>query len=401
MNKKAIYHKQKGKRLDHKGRVLQKGESQRFDLSYQYRYTDKLGKRQYVYAPDLDELRRKEEVIQQQTMLGIHYAGGNITVAELVERYLGMLGGKRVSTMETYNFAFRSLRHESFGRNCIRDVKVSDCKLWCKHLAENVYKFGTIQLIKNVLRPAFQMAVDDDLLWKNPFDFRLSFIDNNAEKGFALSYELEDVLFDFMQGSEYYCKYVDQFRVLLGTGLRASELCGLTVKDLDFENRRIRIERQLKITRNGAFYIDAPKTVSGVRTIPMSGEVCDSLKRILANRKKLKVELCVDGHFGFLLLNQNDKPLLGRDLNRALRNMRKNYDANHTVPLPHIVPHTFRHTFCTRLLMNGMDLKSVQCLMGHADASTTLNVYSHINYDHVEAQFARVTVFRRPEAKAQ
>lgn len=156
-------------------------------------------------------------------------------------------------------------------------------------------------------------------------------------------------------------------------------------------------ERQLKITRNRAFYIDAPKTASGVRTIPMSGEVCDSLKRILANRKKLKVKPCVDGHFGFLLLNQNDKPLLGRDLNRTLHNMWKNYDANHTVPQPH----TFRHTFCTRLLMNGMDLKSVQCLMGHADASTTLNVYSHINYDHVEAKFARVTVFRRPEAKAQ
>lgn len=401
MNKKAIYHKQKGKRLDHKGRVLQKGESQRFDLSYQYRYTDKLGKRQYVYAPDLDELRRKEEVIQQQTILGIHYAGGNITVAELVERYLGMLGGKRVSTMETYNFAFRSLRHEGFGRRRIREVKVSECKLWCQYLAENEYKFGTVQLIKNVLRPAFQMAVDDDLLWKNPFDFRLNFISNNAEKGFAMTFDQEDTLFEFMAGSVYYRKYVDEFRLLQGLGVRASELCGLTIKDLDFEKRRIRIERQLKVTKNGVFYIDPPKTAAGVRTLPMSGEVYECLKRILANRKKLKVEPCVDGHFGFLLLNQNDKPLLGRDLNRALRNMRKNYNANHAAPLPHIVPHTFRHIFCTRLLMSGMDLKSVQYLMGHADASTTLNVYSHINYDHVEAQFARVTVFTRPEAKAQ
>lgn len=379
--------------------MLCKGESQRFDLSYQYRYTDKLGNRHYVYSKDLNELRRKVDLIQRQKMLGVDYAGGNITVEALVVRYLEMQTGKRVSTKETYEFVPTSLKHEGFGRNCIRDVKVSDCKLWCKHLAENVYKFGTIQLIKNVLRPAFQMAVDDDLLWKNPFDFRLNFIANKAEKGFAMTYEQEDALFEFMAGSVYYRKYVDEFRLLQGLGVRASELCGLTIKDLDFEKRRIRIERQLKVTKNGVFYIDPPKTAAGVRTLPMSDEVYECLKRILANRKKPKVEPCVDGHFGFILLNQNGKPKLGRDLARALRNMRKRYNATHEVPLPHIVPHTFRHTYCTRLMMSRMDLKSVQYLMGHANAATTLNIYSHVDYDYVEAQFAKVTVFRPGDAK--
>ena len=77
-------------RKDAKGRVLKAGESQRKDGSYMYRYTDIRGERRSVYAKDLKKLREKEQIIQKDLNAGIDYRAGNVTVIELVQRYLGL-----------------------------------------------------------------------------------------------------------------------------------------------------------------------------------------------------------------------------------------------------------------------------------------------------------------------
>ena len=75
------------KRKDKRGRILRTGESQRHDLTYQFRYKNHpKGKWQYVYAPTLDELRHKEADIQKDLHAGIDYAAGKATVIELLER---------------------------------------------------------------------------------------------------------------------------------------------------------------------------------------------------------------------------------------------------------------------------------------------------------------------------
>ena len=76
------------KRKDHRGRILKKGESQRKDRTYQYRYLDPFGKRRYVYAETLQELREKEAEIQRDLADGIRTVDGGLTVLELRERYL-------------------------------------------------------------------------------------------------------------------------------------------------------------------------------------------------------------------------------------------------------------------------------------------------------------------------
>ena len=92
------------KRKDNKGRLLRTGESQRKDLTYMYRYTDMRGKRQCVYADDLNKLREKEKKIQLDTLQGLDISGGGITVLELVERYVGLRRNVRYNTTVGYNF---------------------------------------------------------------------------------------------------------------------------------------------------------------------------------------------------------------------------------------------------------------------------------------------------------
>lgn len=85
------------------------------------------------------------------------------------------------------------------------------------------------------MRPAFEMAVTDEILRRNPFSFRLDFIPNNTQKRVALTPKQQKALLDFVKQDPVYSHYWDEINVLLGTGMRISEFCGLTMADLDFE----------------------------------------------------------------------------------------------------------------------------------------------------------------------
>ena len=63
-------------------------------------------------------------------------------------------------------------------------------------------------------------------------------------------------------------------------------------------------------------------------------------------------------------------------------------------PLPHITPHVFRHTFCTNMANAGMDVKTLQYIMGHSDVGVTLNVYTHANYDRAAEQMTKIVSFK-------
>ena len=119
------------KRKDSKGRILHTGESQRKDGTYDYRYTDSTNKRHSIYAHTLEELRMKEEEILKWKMDGFSYAAGGITVLELLERYINMKKrAVRYTTRSGYQFVQGVVERYSFGQRKIRDIRVSDAKMW-------------------------------------------------------------------------------------------------------------------------------------------------------------------------------------------------------------------------------------------------------------------------------
>lgn len=391
------------KRKDHKGRILRTGESQRKDLTYQFRYTDVLGSRHTIYAADLKELRKKEEDIQKDLSDGINYCEGNITVVELLERYISLKQGVRHATRVGYQFVMNIVKKEAFGLRKINTIKVSDAKLWFQKLQRDGRGYSTITSIRGVVKPAFQMAYEEDIIRKNPFAFELTgVIVNDSKKRIALSPEQQETFMTFIKEDPHYSCYYDEFNVLLGTGMRVSEICGLTIGDLDFENRKIRVERQLIKEKGGVYHVEKTKTESGVRFIPMSDEVYESLRNIVNNRKKPQKEMLIDGHTGFLLLDRNMNPKVALHLEHHMQWAMKKYCKLHPEnPLPNITPHVLRHTFCTNMANAGMDLKSLQYLMGHSDAGVTLNVYTHASYAHAEQSMQRILQLPSREGQAK
>ena len=385
------------KRKDSKGRILRTGESQRKDLTYQYRYIDVAGTRRTVYANDLQELRKKEKAIQKEVEDGINYCEGNITVIELIERYTSLKQGVRHATKVGYNFVLNLAKKEDFCYRKINTIKPSDAKLWFMKLQKDGRGYSTITSVRGVIKPAFQMACDEDIIRKNPFAFPLNgVVVNDSQKRIALSPEEQEIFMTFIKEDSHYSCYYDEFVVLLGTGMRVSEFCGLTKDDLDFVNRKIRVERQLMKEKGGVYHAEKTKTESGIRFIPMSDEVYQSLKNILANRRNPQKEMLIDGYTGFILLDKNCNPKVGLHIDHHMQWAMKKYRRTREEPLPTITPHVLRHTFCTNMALAGMDIKSLQYLMGHSDAGVTMNVYTHANFAHAEKSMQQILQFKEP-----
>lgn len=380
------------KRKDNKGRILRDGESQRKNGTYMYRYTDIHKKRQYVYAKTLDALREQEKTINRDLADGIDYAAGELTVSDLIDRYIGLKLGLKQNTLRAYGSAINRIKADEFGQRQVKTVKKSDAKSWFVRLHIDGIKKNTIQVIQSVIRPAFEMAVEDDIIRKNPFKFNLSeVLPNDAYVRPALSKA---------QQQEYLCfirdygkgNYYDDIVILLGCGMRVSELYGLVIDDIDFQKRCIHIERQLCRTADKPYFITQPKTKSGIRNIPMTDTVYMALKRVLQNRPTPETEFVVDGYSGFLFLDKMGMPKVAMHLENYMRNMQKKYVALNGDTLPHITPHVLRHTFCTDMQQAGIDVKSLQYLMGHSTASVTLDVYTHTDYRAVEQAFEKAAM---------
>ena len=377
------------KRRDQRGRILKTGESHRKDGLYMFRYTDTRKQRRYIYARSLEELRRKEAEIQRDLADGIDYAAGEMTVLELVTRYMDLKRTLKENSYRAYDTVINRMRKDPFSQKQIRQIKPSDAKAWFVSLHDRGYKQSTISTVQCVVRPAFEMAVDDDMIRKNPFKFKVAdILPDDAAKRTALTKSQQETYLKFIRenGQD---NYYDDIVILLGTGLRVSELYGLTKKDIDFKKRHIFIEHQLCRTAEKPYFVTSPKTSSGVRCIPMSDMVYMALKRVVANRPTPTVEFLVDGYSGFLFLDKDGKPKVAMHLQNYMRGMQKKIARIYGRSFPRVTPHVLRHTFCTDMQRAGIDVKSLQYLMGHSNVSVTLDIYTHVNFDAVEEAFGR------------
>lgn len=392
-------------RRDNKGRKLFNGESQRKDGKYEYKYQDAWGKRKTVYSWKLTptdrvpagkrddiSLREKIKQIQKDLNSNITPDGGNFTVLELVEKYISQKTGVRHNTRSNYNFVVNVIKKEAFGQKRIDKIKVSDAKEWLIKMQQiDGRGYSSIHTIRGVVRPAFQMAVDDDLLVKNPFEIQLNtVVVNDSVTREAITRQQERDFFEFVKNDQHFYKYYDGIYILFKTGLRISEFVGLTKKNLDFENNRIIVDHQLRRTRDMKYIIEDTKTESGERMVLMTPEVKEAFQRILANRKNPKVEPMVDGYSGFLYLDKNGRPMVALHWEKYFQHIREKYNKIYRIQMPKVTPHVCRHTFCSNMAKSGMNPKTLQYIMGHSDISVTLNTYTHLNYDDAEEEMQKV-----------
>lgn len=392
------------KRRDNKNRILRNGESQRKDGRYSFKYIDGSGTARFVYSWKLEKsdkvpsgkrdglsLREKEKSIQRDIDDMINPRGGEMTVEALVKKYLLQKTGVRHNTEANYNFVLNIIKNEEFGKRHIDQVKLSDAKCWLIKLQKDGRGYSSIHSIRGVVRPAFQMAVDDDLIRKNPFDFQLAtVVVNDSVTRKAITRKQERAFLEFVKNDKYYCKYYEGIYILFKTGLRISEFVGLTVNDIDLQNRKLTISHQLQRTRKMDYIIENPKTECGVRTIPLSDDVYECFVKIIHQRPKLEREPNIGGYCGFLYLDKNGKPMVAMHWEHFFKHIWQKYNSIYREQLPLITPHVCRHTYCSNMAKSGMNPKTLQYLMGHSDIGVTLNTYTHLGYEDAKDELQRL-----------
>lgn len=392
-----------GIRRDGKHRVLRAGESIRTDGKYQFKYYVN-GKAKFVYSWRLEptdklpagkkpclSLRELEKQIGRDIDSQLDMENKKITVVELVDRYLATKTGMKPNTLANYNFVRNILKKEEFGSRKIAHVKTSDAKLFLIKMQKDGKGYSTVTTVRGVLRPAFQMAVDDDIILKNPFGFQLTgIVVNDSVTREAISREQMRKFLKFVHDDNCYCKYYEVVYILFHTGMRISEFCGLTISDIDLENRIINIDHQLQRTSDMRYIIESTKTNAGTRKIPITEDVADCFRAILADREKPPIEKVIDGYSGFLFYDENGMPLVAMHWEHRFNHMVKRYNDIYRVQMPNITPHVCRHTYCSNQARAGMSPKTLQYLMGHSDIGITLNVYTHLGLEDAAEELKRM-----------
>lgn len=408
------------KRRDKRNRILRDRESQMPDGRYRYSYYVN-GKQKNIYSWKLERTDKlpdgkrdcvalRDQIAELNRTLdkGLSLDGREMTVYELANKYTATRRDVRITTQQGYKTVLNILEKDEFGAKRIDKVKKSDAKLWLIRLQETDGRsYSSIHSIRGVVRPAFQMAVDDDILLSNPFDFELAkVLVNDSVTREAISRKQERQFLEFVQNDKHFSRYYDAIYVLFKTGMRISEFCGLTIHDIDMKERTININHQLQRSSKMVYYIKEEnnakakaKTKAGIRVIPMSEDVYEAFSRILENRKAPNPEPFIDGYTGFLFHDKNGMPMVALHWEKYFEHIVEKYNKTYRIQMPKVTPHVCRHTYCSNMAKSGMNPKHLQYLMGHSDISVTLNTYTHVGYEDAKEEVQRVISMENKKRK--
>lgn len=394
------------KRVDSRGRVLKVGESQNKQGRYIYKWTDCTGARNTVYATTLVELREKEQRIQRDIQDGISSTSANMTLNQLFNLYMSTKSNIRETTRVLYlTYWSANIKPSILSDMKISQIKQLHVKKWIIELKDKGAKTSSIKAYKTLLTSVFQFAVDNDYIRRNPCR---NCDQDKAEPSMktALTKRQQEKLVDFLENDDLYKVYYPLILFILNTGLRAGEVCGLTKDDIDMKKGVVHVRKQLGYRNIGdgyQYYWQPLKTAAGHRDIPLT----PAAKKALIMEKELDFALGrrakeqeVAGKSGIVFINNRGMALNSYSIDGTIKriisvyNQRESKEAEteNREPelLPHISVHILRHTFCTRSVESGINIKTVQYLMGHSEIATTLNIYTHVNAEQVKSEMKKL-----------
>jgi len=381
---------------------LRTGETERPNGTYLFRWTSEDGRRHSVYAPTLEKLREQEEQIIVDKHDGVRSDVKSLTVNDLFDLWCQLKRGIKDSTFKNYIYMYEMFVKPSFGQKRAVKVVKSDVRKFYNNLADNkVLKIATIDNVHNVLHQVFQVAVDDSLMRINPTDGMLKELkqshDFDGTKRKSLTISQQKLFLDYLRKEPVYLHWYPVFYIMCNTGMRVGEITGLRWRDIDLEQGLISVNHTLvyynhRDEKGCYFSINTPKTKAGERVIPMTEGVKEAflMEREYQNEAGIESLGRVDGYDDFIFVNKDgnvqNQGALNKAIKRVMRDcnceiLEKLTDDSEPVLLPAFSCHHLRHTFATRLCESGINLKVIQDVLGHADVSTTMNIYVDVTND--------------------
>lgn len=334
-------------------------------------------KRKAFYGKTRKEVQEKMTAAINELNKGTYIEPSKMSVAQWIDVWLKEYRMNFVRPKTYY-------LNESYARNHIKpvlghyylkDLRKEMVQGFVNGLIEKKLKSRTIAGIVGTLRVAFEQAVDNGLIAQNSVD-RVKLPKEQREEARVLTVEEQEKLLEVAYNYQHGIMY----EFLIYTGLRIGEATALTWDDIDFDESLIDINKSLtrcQIGDDGKYNytleVGETKTSTSKRKVPMIPEIADLLKRH-KQTQELDIRLLkgTAKDYNLVFCTRYGTPVHGRTIREMLNSMAKR------AGVEKLHPHTLRHTFATRCLEKGIDMRVVQELLGHSSIKMTSDIYTHV-----------------------
>ncbi len=366
---------------DRNGKELPRGVRQRADGLYEGR-TKLQGEQISVYADSPKKVMEKLEEVKYQIRHGIYCKPNEETVNSWFEIWMETYKENTVkkSTIQTYRQTYDEFIRPAMGKRKVNDIKSQTIQRFINDLYSKGYSQTRVKIVYVILLGMYKQAQVNGLVIVNPVDAVMlpKYQKKRAEDHRVMTAQEQQAFLEAAAGSKYY----DFYLLALTTGMRINEVLALQWSDIDFSKKQISVNGTLFYQRGGAGrIIEPPKTESSRRTIPML-EVTETTlherrKKQLQYKMMLGADWKEEAQLPNMVMTHDEGGVywdtdIRVDMKRIICELQKEMD------FEPITPHTFRHTFATRCVENGMPLQVLKTILGHSSLAMTADLYSHV-----------------------
>lgn len=299
----------------------------------------------------------------------------NFTVAEWVSFYLDNYKKNivKAKTYDNYDYIYRCHIKDNIGDIKLDKIRPDTMQQLYNQLRNNGLSSSTIHKVHVLLNQSFEQAIRNNLIYSNPC--KATNLPKSSTRHVIAMSNTEQTAFELQCTNT---THHNLFVFLLNTGLRRGEAMALSWNDIDFTTKTITVNKTVSVVSNREAdpadkktmtIIDTAKTESSMRTVPINKKA----ERILLLQKS---NPCNDF---YVFSTTNGKILTARNIHRSFHALLSKADLPDTYTI-----HSLRHTFATRLLEKGANIKVISDILGHASIQITLDTYSHVmpNFKH-------------------
>lgn len=331
------------------------------------------------------KLKKELDDLRYEIEHGIKGKQSDLVLNELFEIWINEYKvNNKQGCIQTYVQVYESMLKPKIGKKKISDLNHNHVQSLINGLKKD-YSLSRIKLAHVVLFSMLEIAIINDWIIKNPAK-RIQFPKCAKKERRVMTNEEQSIFLKFARSSQYYDLYV----VSLYTGMRIGEVLGLQWNDINFDKNSIHVTGTLTYIRGKGRIRDLPKSESGDRIIPMVSLVVDALR---ARRKRqLNMKLLLGEIYkeqGYVFTCESGEPYWDTAIRVDIKRIINDINDSGIEFLP-ITPHTFRHTFATRCLEQGIKPKVLQEIMGHSQFSITMDLYGHVLEDEKNCEMKKL-----------
>lgn len=373
----------KSTRRDNGSGTLRKRKDGRWQGSVQFGYkTNGKPNIKYVYGKTESEAKRKlKELIKlSYTEKNSQDLFANQTIEEYCNNWLTNVQSNvlKPSSYDRKEMTLEKQVYPLLGKISISQITFDDIQFMINELKKQNLSYSTIKKAYEAINGCFKYAIIKGDIDKNPCIGVTLPKTLKHQEGDIKFYTEEQIELLLKQSTIKYSNGKNKYRLgygiqfLLYTGLRIGEALALTWEDVDFQNKTIKINKNLKQVKNrdnneqGNYKIiiqNSTKTSSGSRIVPLNNKSIEALKYIKE----------ITGQYEHVFSTETGNNVSGRTYDTMFRKIQENCGFAEIYGV-----HALRHTFASLLFKKGVDVKTVSEILGHKDVSVTYNTYIHL-----------------------